>query len=74
MTEHCYKDYKIILLASLQDNGLWACPYVVECEPHAQAPAPRQTPPGLWDTMDHAEAGALMHAKAWIDAQKGQSN
>jgi len=66
MTEHSYRGYTILLLASLQDNGLWVCPYVVET---GNVPAPRHTPPGLWDRRDHAEAAALTHAKAWIDAE-----
>ncbi len=72
MTEHSYKDYKILLLASLQDNGLWACPYLVERQDSAEVPAPRLTPPGLWDSKTHAEAGALAHAKAWIDAGRAR--
>ena len=59
MTEHSYRDYKILLLASLQDNGLWACSYIVDRQDGGNVPAPRHTPPGLWDSKDHAEAGAL---------------
>ena len=69
MTEHRYKDYKILLLASLQDNGLWACPYLAEHKANAGVPAPQYTPPGLWDSKEHAEAAALTHAKAWIDVE-----
>ena len=69
MTEHSYRDYKILLLASLQDNGLWACSYIVDRQDGGNVPAPRNTPPGLWDSKDHAEAGALAHAKAWIDSE-----
>lgn len=72
MTEHCYKDYKIMLLASLQDNGLWVCSYIVEGKANTEVPAPRHTPPGLWDSKDHAETGALVHAKTWIDAESPQ--
>ena len=73
MTEHSYKNYTILLLASLQDNGLWACAYLAERTAHTGVPAPRYTPPGLWDSKEHAEAAALMHAQAWIDAKSSRT-
>ena len=48
MMEHSYKGYKIILLVTLQGNGLWACPYIVEREDYGQVPVPGTTQYPTW--------------------------
>ncbi len=69
MAEHVYKKWKITLSPTQQDSLFWACAYVCELKRKAEVLSHRETPLGLWDTRDYAEAAALKHAKAWIDAR-----
>jgi hypothetical protein len=70
MPEVIYKEWRILLMPFQHDNGLWTCPYVYERRDAAEAVLNHNEPPGLWDTMNEAEAASLAHAKAWIDAQQ----
>ena len=70
MTKHFYKKWSITLLPAQMENHLWICQYELECRSKSgEVSTHRDQPMGMWDTEYAAEAEALAHATAWIDAQ-----